>query len=276
MIYANLIEHYLLFNASIRLADFELFKYMLPKITNLFFALNQPNYARWLVRYQNNLCNVDKTYPELKQLLENGSYGIKRTDKAFSGQPIDLTLEQTINADAAIKLTGILHFTNSIAARQRWCKSHSIRSAITSNILQQTGLRKNQDITADLEKNRIQKSTAQLNKLLEGIDQNLNPFDVSIDKQELLNIASGQAVSTSISGCLLNVEIKGDELREKFISECLEDHQRVEKPIKQNKIMTFADAVKKKKNYCAWKSSRNLSTTRSLWTTACRFLGTAN
>lgn len=135
MIYSNLVEYYLLLYASIRTADFDLFKYMLPKITNLFFVFNQPNYARWLVRYHYNLCNVVNTHPGLKLSFEQGSFGVKRTDKAFSRQPIDLTLEQTINADAANKLTGILHFTNSIAAHQRWCRSHSLRSAIITTIL---------------------------------------------------------------------------------------------------------------------------------------------
>lgn len=62
MIYSNLVEYYLLLYASIRTADFDLFKYMLPKITNLFFVFNQPNYARWLVRYHYNLCMQRRQY----------------------------------------------------------------------------------------------------------------------------------------------------------------------------------------------------------------------
>ena len=65
MIHVNLVNYYLLFNSSIRTADLNLFKYVLPKISNLFFALNQLNYARWLVRYHNNLCRVDETHPGL-------------------------------------------------------------------------------------------------------------------------------------------------------------------------------------------------------------------
>ena len=40
---------------SIRTGDFELFKFVLPKITNLFFIRNQQNYARWAVKYFANL-----------------------------------------------------------------------------------------------------------------------------------------------------------------------------------------------------------------------------
>lgn len=247
MIYVNLVNYYLLFNSSIRTADFNLFKYVLPKISNLFFALNQPNYARWLVRYHNNLCQVDETHPGLRELFEKGSFGIKRTEKDFSRQPIDLTLEQTINANAANKLTGVLHFTNSTAARQRWCKSHSIRSTIISYVVQQAGLSKNQDITADLEKSKMDKSTTQLNSFIGGIMRNVNPFDENIDKGKLFNISSGQAASIDIENFLLNVENSGNKFRENFIRECEEDINRFEKPIKRNKILTFIDTLKKKK-----------------------------
>lgn len=64
-----------------------------------------------------------------------GTFGVKRTDKPYSRQPVDLTLEQTINADAANKLSGVSHMTNSISARQRWCKSHTLRSTIISHMM---------------------------------------------------------------------------------------------------------------------------------------------
>ncbi|KAG5866441.1 hypothetical protein JTB14_015345 [Gonioctena quinquepunctata] len=119
---------------------------------------------------------VHESHPGLQLQLGRGSFGVKRTDKPFSRQPIDLTLEQTINADAANKLTGIMHTTNSISARQRWCKSHSIRSTIISHVMKQTGLKKSQDITADLEKSRIKRNSLQLENFVANIKQNINPF----------------------------------------------------------------------------------------------------
>lgn len=71
--------------------------------------------------------------------------------KPFSRQPIDLALEQTIHADAARRLPGVSHFTNSIKARQRLSKSHGIRSTVISLTYEQTGLRKAQDISGELE-----------------------------------------------------------------------------------------------------------------------------
>ncbi|GFV43900.1 hypothetical protein TNCV_1530741, partial [Trichonephila clavipes] len=118
LIYIQLVNYYITLSRNIRLGDFEKFKYGIPKITNLFFAVNQPNYARWCVKYLDNLNKVDETHPGLKNDFMNGCFGIKRTDKPFSSIPIDLTLETTINAEAARCLSGIAHFTNSLAARQ--------------------------------------------------------------------------------------------------------------------------------------------------------------
>lgn len=158
IIYTTFVDYYLMFSSSIRTANFKLFKFVLPKLANLFFTFNLHNYSRYLVRYHDNLLNVDETHPGLRELFEQGSFGIKRTSKSFSRQPIDLMLEQTINADAGNKLTGIVHSTNSIGSRQRWCRSRSIRSKITAHVMETAGLRKRQYVTADLEKSRIKKS----------------------------------------------------------------------------------------------------------------------
>ncbi|CAD6229793.1 GSCOCG00012135001-RA-CDS, partial [Cotesia congregata] len=105
--YINFINYYYLLNRSIRTGDFEIFKYVLPKIANLFFVLNQPNYARWLVKYHDNLLKIGETHPEISEAMKKGYLGIQRTDKSFSRHPIDLTLEQTINAEAVKRLVGI-------------------------------------------------------------------------------------------------------------------------------------------------------------------------
>lgn len=246
LIYNKLIDYYLLLNSSIRTANLELFMYVLPKMSNLFFAFNQPNYARWLVKYHDNLLKIDETHPGLKIALEKGSLGVKRTPKPFSRQPIDLTLEQTINADTANKLTGIVNNTNSISARQRWCKSHSIRSTIISHVLQLTGLNKSQDNAADLEPSRIKKSTVQLRQFIDGIKKYINPFTIDTKNELLYNISNGEAVSDDIRECLINVEKIGSALRQSFISECVVDEKRFETPIKRNKMFTFTDSMKKK------------------------------
>ena len=54
-----------------------------------------------------------------------------RTSNSSSRSPIDLALEQTINADATIQKTGISSLTNSVSARQQWVESHLLRMSVT-------------------------------------------------------------------------------------------------------------------------------------------------
>ena len=79
----------------------ELYIYGLPQVTNYFFTFNHSNYARWLERYHDNLLKLSETYKDVYDGFKKGCFGIKRTKEDFSRLPIDLTLEQTVNADAA-------------------------------------------------------------------------------------------------------------------------------------------------------------------------------
>ena len=86
---------------SIRTGDLDLFISSLPKITNYFFAFNQPNYARSTVKCHDNHLERPETHPEVYLEFKNKLFEIKRTPKSFSRSSIDLVLEQAINADAA-------------------------------------------------------------------------------------------------------------------------------------------------------------------------------
>ena len=107
---------------SRNLLEGDLHRYIsyLPKFTDMFFGLNHPNYAHWTVKYHSSSLELEEVHPETFREYQGSMLGINRTTKPFSGNPIDLTLEQTINADTASQRTGIASMTNSISARQRW------------------------------------------------------------------------------------------------------------------------------------------------------------
>ena len=69
----------------------------------------------------------------------------------------------------------------------------------------------------------------------------LNPFDPDCEKGTLFNIGTGKAGSTQTEAFLLHVLENGDNLRKKFIEECIQDTTRFEKPIKKQKIHAFAE-----------------------------------
>ncbi|KAG8177854.1 hypothetical protein JTE90_027120 [Oedothorax gibbosus] len=208
-----------------------------------------PNYARWTSKHYDSLMNVAETHPKLFDEFQKGLFGIQRTDKPYSKQPIDLVLEQTINADAARRLTGIMQFTNSISARQRWALSHDIRSTIISYVNKYLDLQKEQDVTTELTNHNIKNNIRQLQKFIDTFHQFINPFDAEVPKDFLINISSGKAASEPVEKFLLNIEENGEIKRKTFITECeQQDDGRLEKSIKKTLINNFSiDYAKKRK-----------------------------
>lgn len=136
--------------------------------------------------------------------------------------------------------------TNSLAARQKWCISHSLRTEIISFVMNDCGMKKHQDVTADLKECLIKKNTEHRDQLLDHLRTHVNPFSPSLSKDDLYNISSGQAVSSEIADFLLNVEKVGEQQRNIFHTECSTDPTRFERTIHRNPLRTFTEARKKK------------------------------
>ena len=155
--YFEILHLYHEFSKGIRTGDLDFYIHCLPKITNYLFAFNHHNYVRWLVLFHGNLLKLKIIHPEVHKKFKNGCFSLKRTKKPFSRLPVDLTLEQTINADAASQKKGISAITNSTSARQRWAESHYIRISIVSHLFEELNLTKKEDVSRDLKSNRIKR-----------------------------------------------------------------------------------------------------------------------
>ncbi|ESO95159.1 hypothetical protein LOTGIDRAFT_160925 [Lottia gigantea] len=80
-----------------------------PMILGVFFSLNRPNYARWGTLFLQKLKSCD---PKLIEILEKGAFSVRRTTKDYSRSAVDLSLEQSVNRDAASQMKGIVAFRN--------------------------------------------------------------------------------------------------------------------------------------------------------------------
>ncbi|XP_055307994.1 uncharacterized protein LOC129572103 [Sitodiplosis mosellana] len=244
-LYVWFIELYQMFERAIRSSDLNMYIYAAYRICPLFFTFNHQNYARWLTRNLNDLMNVGKTHPGLWEEFENGALSIRRTSKQFCRTPIDLTLEQTINADAANKLTGITAFTNSLCARKRWSETHATRTAVITHLLESLDLVKSNE-GSDQYNSKI--FNQQRQKFSKEVYKNINPFDEDINPLKLFNLASGQAATSEVAEFLINAETSGLKQMETFMNECRETGMRFERPIKRNVIRNFASESIKSMN----------------------------
>ncbi|GFS81880.1 uncharacterized protein TNCV_1544981 [Trichonephila clavipes] len=66
------------------------------------------------------------------------------------------------------------------AARQRWTKSHSIRAAIICHVLDVCGLNQLQDVSVDLQPNRIKIYGKQIADFIEIFEKNIDAFVMKV------------------------------------------------------------------------------------------------
>lgn len=217
MTYVSLVDLFHLLERGIRTSDTTLCNYATYEMCALFFAFNHQNYARWLTRNQNNCVNIDMRYPGLREEFLSGALSIRRTSKNFCRSPVDLTLEQTINANAANKLTGISAFTNNVHARQRWSETHTARTAVISNFFEFINLVKFNEDASTKYNGRI--FTQKVENLTRQIRDTMNPFDDNINPHELFNLSSGKAASVNTTEFLANVRAIGVQQRDNFLRE---------------------------------------------------------
>ena len=246
ILYVSLVHVFLRFSHACRTNDLELFIYTLGQMLPIFFAGNRPNYSRWMVRYYLNLLNVDESHPGVREMLEKGAFSVKRTAKPFSRAAIDMTLEQTVNRDAASRLTGIAAFGQSEAARKRWMMTRSVRSSIVNNLMNKAGLQSNEDITKELKPYRIKKDNEDLQKIIEGIKSTMNPF-TQYPNENLYCLATGKKADEEIKDDLLNCVKKGQAWCDDFTNGCFQDPSRFQKPIPRKKVKNFVTTAIKSK-----------------------------
>ena len=131
-------------------------------------------------------------------------FSVNRTTKPFSGNPINLRLEQTVIAYAASKRTGIASMTNSISARQGWTESHFLRTTIILHLNEDLSLTKKGDISESLQVSNIN----EYNLVVKEIKSmnSLNPFNKDADLDRLSNIFTGKLYKKATEDFLLNVE----------------------------------------------------------------------
>ena len=166
--------------------------YCLQRMTALFFTFNHQNYSRWLTVYH-KLLKLKNSHADIYEEFENGCFSLKRTSKPFSGISVDLTLEQTINADAACQRSSIILLTNSMSAQQRWAQSHLIRTSILLKLFVELQMANKEDISEELKLHRVKQNCHHLEKIISSINDTMNPFASTTEEKHLFNIDNGKA-----------------------------------------------------------------------------------
>jgi len=223
---------------AIRTCDVDRYMAVLPSVMDVFFGLNRPNYARWGVLFLNQLKNAPQG---CHAVLKAGAFSIRRTEKNFSRSAIDLTLEQTVNRDAASPMRGIVGFHQSHNAIRRWCITATHRGMAVSELRAMTGLEATEQPAVHLRPSRILKDCQHRDILSKAIADSCDPFSSPATTSTcLLNIATGKSASQETQQYLTTSLVAGKELHIQFQKECAADRERFLKPISRRKVQNFA------------------------------------
>lgn len=198
-----------------------------------------------MTRFVLNLLNINGTHPGLRSVLEKGALTIRRGSRSFSRIPIDMALEQTINADASSRMTGISAFHNSHNTKAKWAITNSARAEVLSALLEKAGLRSIDDEThKENKETRMKRDNSDLNKILGEIESCQNPFEEDVP-DELVCITSGKSVTKPVQDDLLKFVDKGKKYYHAFREQCIDDPSRFEKAISKSRIQNFASSSAK-------------------------------
>ena len=75
--YVKLVKLFRIFTRSIRTGDLSLYIFCLPQLGAYVFTFNHINYARWIVRYNDNLLKLEETHPEVYYEFRSGYFAMK-------------------------------------------------------------------------------------------------------------------------------------------------------------------------------------------------------
>ena len=108
----------LIFVKAMREGNFVLYIQALDKIAPWFFAMDHPNYARWLPVHIRDMSTLQSTHPEVALEFAKGHFVVKKTAHSFSRIPTDQAHEQN-NASVEGE-GGAVGLTQNPAALRKW------------------------------------------------------------------------------------------------------------------------------------------------------------
>lgn len=129
--YGHMVKLLLQFVKAERTGHWELHLSSLSAMVPYFFAMDRPNYARWLPVYIMDMRQLATKHPEVHQEFVNGKHAVSRCSKPFAQVWTDMALEQSINVDSKSR-GGIIGISQNPGALDRWFLTSHERASVTT------------------------------------------------------------------------------------------------------------------------------------------------
>jgi len=216
--YVDCVWTLLRFQKAIKENNFQHYVTSLRQMCPLLFAADRLNYARYLPIYCTQLMNLHESHPRSEILLEKS--GLTASQSYVSGcrNALDLTIEQTINRSAKT-VGGVIGFTLNKNAYHRWCLTRHERGTfleVTRELLDMS--HDPCDAHKSTRPSEMKRSDSDVKRIVAAFNNFIDPFSVTLDKNHLHCISSGQQASDAVTDDLLRFVQKGERAFEDFVA----------------------------------------------------------
>ena len=222
---------------ALREADFSLYVKAIKLILPWMFALDHPNYARWLSVHYRDMCGLSTKHPDVYTQFMNGNFVVHKTKSLFSAIALDHAHEQV---NAGVKGEGgAVGLTENPAALRRWMVAGpelsrmiaEFEGSVSSPVF---------IVHGHHEQNPGFQNTfaTDVLHLVASFEELGNPF--SEEGEELMAIHSKEIMDSSVVNTVRNARKIGEEQFKTFMNERLvERNKPITEPIKKNNLPTF-------------------------------------
>ncbi|CAH3019782.1 unnamed protein product, partial [Porites evermanni] len=206
-----------------RSGNWDLYLSALAEMTPHFFAMDRPNYARWLPVYIADMNMLESSHPKVHEEFLAGNFSVSRSGYPFSQVSTDMALEQSINADSKSK-GGIVGMSQSPAALERWFLAAHERTSVTTALKEMYGDNENHQHKEAAPK-RVKRDEEDVKKLIRCFSSELmiNPFNANTES--LVNFATGVVLPEEVADALLASRSKGQEQMKTFVKKRIQTNE---------------------------------------------------
>ena len=209
-VYMDVIWLNLCFIRATKGNNFELVLHLtaLYELCPLFFTYNHYNYSRYMPAYLVTMLHLSDTHPGALKLLKSNVFSVSRSTVPLSRNPVDITIEQTINRHAKSH-GGIIGFSRNYSAYYRWCVTAHFRAKYVEATLNMADMTTTEtSVQKELKSSQIKSSEEGVTNVKDAVVGFTNPFTVE-NKKELYCLSSSSPVSSEVSSSLLQAKGQG-------------------------------------------------------------------
>ena len=232
---------------AVKVNDLPLYAHCLFKMSDLFFAFDCQNYARYGTFFSVFLVNVETSHPGATRLLVGGAFSVARSHIHGNRCAVDKTIEETFMRQSKSRGgmggsgTGLSGLENNQNEYQRWVRSLHQRTKYVDAALAMAGMAtdtSNTQYRRETRKHEIDKSEKRTRETMVAITSFLNPFEIP-EKDQLFCLSSGSPVNSEIEAIILSAPKIGEDAKEAFVKERLMQNIDFSVPIKRSNLKSF-------------------------------------